>query len=93
MIVPGSSDSRLAMKRAAAAAHAAALEAARRDLEKAIGDARAARRAGTGIPAADAAWREAKALLIELETGAPPEWARQDASEDHDVTGTDDEPS
>ena len=78
----------------AAAAHAAALEAARRDLEQAIGDARAARRAGSGVAAADAAWRDAKALLIELETGAPPEWARHDASEDHDVTnGTDGEPS
>ena len=28
-----------------------------------------------GVDAADAAWREAKARLIELETGAPPSWA------------------
>jgi hypothetical protein len=49
----------------AAAAHEAALDAARRE----------ARRTGSGVAAADAAWRHAKARLIELETGAPPEWA------------------
>lgn len=59
----------------AAAAHAAALDTARRELEQAIGTAREARRTGSGIAAADAAWRHAKARLIELETGAPPEWA------------------
>jgi hypothetical protein len=59
----------------AAAAHEAALEAARRELEQAIGAAREARRTGSGVAAADAAWRHAKAQLIELETGAPPEWA------------------
>ena len=54
-----------------------------------------ARRAGSGVAAADAAWRHAKAWLIELETGAPPEWARRVASEEHDVDvdGTDGEPS
>jgi hypothetical protein len=62
----------------AAADHAAALDTARRELEQAIVDARTARRVGSGVPAADAAWREAKAKLIELETGAPPEWARDD---------------
>lgn len=51
------------------------LAEARRDLERAIDDARAARRRGTGVPEADAAWRAAKARVIELETGAPPEWA------------------
>jgi hypothetical protein len=56
-------------------ARAAALDAARRELEQAIGAARDARRTGSGIDAADAAWRHAKARLIELETGAPPEWA------------------
>jgi hypothetical protein len=59
----------------AAAAHEAALDAARRALEQAIGTAREARRTGSGVAAADAAWRHAKARLIELETGAPPEWA------------------
>ena len=65
---------------ASAAAHAAALDAARRELDDAISDARAARRAGSGVAAADATWRRAKARLIELETGAPPDWARHDAS-------------
>jgi hypothetical protein len=60
----------------AAAQHAAELEAARVALDQAINDARAARRAGADVQATDAAWRVAKARLIELETGAPPEWAR-----------------
>jgi hypothetical protein len=66
----------------AAAEHAAALDAARRDLDEAIGDARAARRSGTGVATADAAWRRAKARLIELETGAPPDWAPRDTNGD-----------
>jgi hypothetical protein len=65
----------------AAAAHAAALDAARRNLENAIKDAREARRAGSGVAATDEAWRQAKARLIELETGAPPDWARHDDSD------------
>ena len=69
--------------------HAAALEAARRQLEQAIGNARDAWRAGTSVAAADAAWRQAKSRLIELETGTMPEWARHDRSEAHDVNGTD----
>jgi len=63
-----------------AAAHAVALDDARRMLEDAIRGARAARRAGSGVAAADEAWRQAKARFIELETGAPPDWARRDAS-------------
>lgn len=74
----------------AAAEHAARLDAARSDLEHAIGHAREARRAGAGVAAADAAWRQAKARLIELETGVAPEWARLDVSEAHEVNGTDD---
>jgi len=64
---------------AAAAAHAAALEAARRDVERAIAGARDARRRGSGVAAADDAWRRAKARLIELETGVAPSWAAIDA--------------
>ena len=60
----------------AAAQHAADLEAARVALDQAINDARAARRSGSDVQATDAAWRVAKARLIELETGTPPEWAR-----------------
>jgi hypothetical protein len=65
-----------------AAAREAALVAARRDLERAIENARVARRTGSGVGAADAAWRVAKARLIELETGEPPPWA-PDAAPDH----------
>ncbi len=77
----------------AAAAHAAALDAARLELEAAIGNAREARREGSGVAAADAAWRAAKARLIELETGAPPEWARPVAADVPDVSGEDGDPS
>ncbi|MBP7890974.1 MAG: hypothetical protein KA029_18085 [Ilumatobacteraceae bacterium] len=58
-----------------AAAHEAALSAARRDLERAVLGVRAAKQAGKGRADADAAWKVAKALVIELETGAPPSWA------------------
>jgi hypothetical protein len=76
-----------------AAAHAAALDAARRQLEDAIADARTARRAGSGVAAADEAWRQAKARLIELETGTPPPWARQDTSDaPADLDGADSPP-
>jgi hypothetical protein len=77
----------------ASAAHAEALDTARRELEHAIGNAREARRAGSGVAAADAAWRRAKARLIELETGAPPEWAGHTASDAHEVSGEDGDPS
>ena len=59
----------------AAAERAAALDDARRALERAIDQARHARRVGSGVAASDAAWRDAKARVVELETGAPPPWA------------------
>jgi multidrug efflux pump subunit AcrA (membrane-fusion protein) len=77
----------------ASAAHAAALDAARLELEQAIVKAREARRTGSGVAATDAAWRRAKARLIELETGVPPEWARDVASNVHEVSSEDDDPS
>lgn len=77
----------------AAAEHAAALEDARRELERAIDQARHARRAGSGVAASDAAWRAAKARVVELETGAPPAWARRDEAEVRDVAGDDGDPS
>ncbi len=64
----------------AAAEHAAALQEARRDLDRAIEAVREARRTGKGVPEADRAWRDAKARVIELETGAPPEWAQRSAA-------------
>jgi hypothetical protein len=75
-----------------AAAHGVALEAARRELDDAITAAREARRAGSGVVAADEAWRRAKARVIELETGAPPDWARHDASDAPGDGGTDASP-
>jgi hypothetical protein len=65
----------------AAAEHAEALATARRDLERAIERARDARRAHSGVSAADAAWRQAKARVIELETGAPPDWVRDEGAQ------------
>ena len=62
-------------------------------LEDAIRDAREARRAGSGVAAADEAWRQAKARLIELETGAPPYWARHDASDAPEANDGADAPS
>ena len=62
----------------AAAEHAVALVAARRDLERAIEGVRIARRARSGVDVADAAWRVAKARLIQLETGELPTWAPDD---------------
>jgi hypothetical protein len=66
----------------AATEHAAALAAARRELERAIDGAREARRARSGVEAADEAWRQAKARVIELETGVPPPWAHVDDDDD-----------
>jgi len=65
----------------AAADHAASLAGAQRELDRTITAARAARRAGrSDVAAADEAWRLAKARLIELQTGAPPDWARRNAT-------------
>jgi hypothetical protein len=69
----------------AAAAHEAALDAARRGLEQAIAAAREARRTGSGVAAADTTWRHAQARLSELETGAPPEWAPVSGDDDADA--------
>ena len=64
-----------ALRAEAAAATAAALTAARRDLERAVEAVRAAKQVGKGRADADQAWKVAKALVIELETGTPPAWA------------------
>ena len=49
---------------------------ARRTLDRAIATAKSARASGKGVAEADAAWKQAKARVIELETGAPPAWER-----------------
>lgn len=58
-----------------AVAHDRALVAARRDLQRAVEAVRHSKEAGRGRVEADAAWKIAKARLIELETGAAPAWA------------------
>lgn len=62
--------------------HAEDLAAARRQLEEAIEDVRRARHSGRGRAEADAAWRAAKATVIELETGEAPAWAPPKPIED-----------
>lgn len=59
----------------AKAAHATSLATARRDLERAVEAVRAAKQSGRGRAEADAAWKVAKARVIELETGTAPTWA------------------
>ncbi len=58
-----------------AAATAASLATARRDLERAVEAVRQAKQLGKGRAAADEAWKVAKARVIELETGVAPAWA------------------
>lgn len=78
----------------AAQAHAAALDAARLEVDRAIEMIRSAQRSGRSTAEADAAWRAAKARLIELETGTAPTWAPQpaaaaDEADSHDEPPTD----
>ena len=54
---------------------AARLERAQADHRRAVEQVKEAKRTGKGAAAADLAWREAKADLIELETGTRPSWA------------------
>jgi hypothetical protein len=58
-----------------AAEHAAAVQHANRRLEHAIEAVKAARAKRQGIDDADAAYRAAKARVVELETGMLPSWA------------------
>lgn len=64
-----------ARRAADAAAHADDLRQARRALERAVEAVRTAKQQGRGRPEADEAWKVAKAMVIELETGEPPSWA------------------
>lgn len=66
----------------AARAHDDALRQARRELERAIERVKAARDRRSGVVDADAAWRAAKARVIELETGAAPDWAPPSGGDD-----------
>ena len=62
-------------RRRAADEHVIAQREAQRELDRAIAAVRRAKTERRGEAEADAAWRAAKARVIELETGAPPEWA------------------
>ncbi|MBI4935459.1 MAG: hypothetical protein HY828_16385 [Actinobacteria bacterium] len=88
-----------AAKAEAAAAAANALKNAQRDLDRAIRAVRDAKAAGRSTVEADAAWKAAKARVIELETGERPTWAPTPAPDDSssddsgsDDSGSDEEP-
>lgn len=68
---------REAAERAAesAAQHAAKLDRAKRTLERAIAAVKTSRSSGVGAAEADAAYRAAKADVVELESGERPSWA------------------
>jgi hypothetical protein len=62
-------------RRLEAIEQAARLERAQAAHQRAVDQVKEAQRTGKGAAAADLAWREAKAELIELETGTRPTWA------------------
>jgi hypothetical protein len=60
-----------------AAAHEVALKRARADKQRAVDRLKDARWAGRGVPEAEAAWRDATAAVVELETGERATWDRR----------------
>lgn len=60
---------------AQAGAKARELSDAQAELQRAVEAVRQAKQSGKGRAEADAAWKVAKARVIELETGARPSWA------------------
>ena len=58
-----------------AAEHAAALARAKQRLDRAIAAVKSSRASGVGAADADAAYRAAKAEVVELESGERPSWA------------------
>jgi hypothetical protein len=78
-----------AARKAEARAQADALATARRDLERAIQAVRDAKRNGRSTVEADAAWKAAKARVIELETGTAPTWAPPAPVKEADDGGAD----
>jgi len=61
--------------KAAALEEASRLERAQQAHQRAVAMVKEANRTGRGRAEADAAWRDAKADLLELETGTRPAWA------------------
>jgi hypothetical protein len=72
-----------------AAEQAARLQRAQAAHQRAVELVKDAKRSGRGAAAADVAWREAKAELLELETGKRPAWAARPV-EPTESAGTDD---
>ncbi|MDP9465250.1 MAG: hypothetical protein M3P52_11550 [Actinomycetota bacterium] len=66
-------------RRTEAIEQAANLERAQAAHQRSVELVKEAKRSGKGAAAADLAWREAKADLIELETGQRPAWAARPA--------------
>jgi hypothetical protein len=83
--------------RVESAERAARLDRAQTAHQRAVELVREAKRTGKGATAADVAWREAKAELLELETGKRPAWAARPAepaeaqADDTEASGTADE--
>jgi hypothetical protein len=65
--------------KAEAAEQAARLKSAHTAHQRAVELVKEAQRTGKGAAAADVAWREAKAELLELETGKRPAWGTRPA--------------
>jgi hypothetical protein len=86
--------------KAEAAEQADRLKRAQAAHQRAVEMVKEAKRTGKGAAAADLAWREAKAELLEIETGKRPAWAvkpaepepEAEASEDTHETDSDAEP-
>lgn len=81
-----------ARRRADAVEHQRQLDEANAELQRAIAGVRRAKERGTGRVEADEAWKAAKARVIELESGAPPSWAKpapfvEPSDEPHDESG------
>jgi hypothetical protein len=74
-----------------AAEQAERLHRARAVHQRAVELVKEATRTGKGAAAADIAWREAKAELLELETGKRPAWAARSAESEErtDIDQTD----
>jgi hypothetical protein len=72
---------------------AARLQRAQAAHQRAVEMVKEAKRTGKGAAAADVAWREAKAELLELETGKRPAWAArppepEESADDEAATGS-----
>lgn len=72
--------------RVEAAEQADRLKRARAAHQRAVELVKEAQRTGKGAAAADIAWREAKAELLELETGKRPAWAPREAEPTNPAT-------